>query len=156
LIEAPAFVRRNKRWIGVGIAAAALVAIAASLALDPRSPPPPKAPPAPLDSVVRVDPSSGAVVQVGARNLPLEHRSPVRMQIGEGGVWLLMSGDLFRLDPSSGRVQTSVPNLDRFGIGRAAIWASNAIPVTPTRIGTLESIDPATGGLLTSTAGSSC
>ena len=151
LIDAPALARRHRGWIGAGVAAV-LVAIAATLALVPRSPPPPTVPLASLNSVIEIDPGSGKITKQGATDLSLggANFGRLKMAVGEGALWLLAYPDLFRLDPITGAFGFSVPNVGDFALGLGAVWESAG---SPGGGGGLQAIDPATGALLISSAG---
>jgi hypothetical protein len=146
LIEPPPFARRHRGWVAGGVAVA-LVGIATSLAFALRSAPPSRTPRAPLNSVVKIDPATGRITQQGAKDLAIDTNfSYPKMATGEGALWLLSNPDLFQLDPAEGVVQASISNTSDFTVGRGAIWVAQIG-------GGLESVDAATGVVLSHAAG---
>ena len=73
------------------------------------------------------------------------------MAIGEGAIWLLADPNLLQLDSTTGAFRSSLPNIRDFTIGQGAIWVVAGF-AGGDAVG-LQAIDPATGDVLTHTAG---
>jgi streptogramin lyase/predicted Ser/Thr protein kinase len=102
----------------------------------------------PLGSVVRLDPTTGAIAQtIRAGTASLNAGSSPGLAAGEGGVWVGNVGYVLHVDPVNGTLRETIP-VQSFSVepivGFRAVW------VATDRNGSLLGINPATDALLPS------
>ena len=139
-IEPPPFARRYGGWV-VGAAAVVIAALAAAVFLTSsgNEPSPPTGPPD--HSMVEINPSTGDVhTVIPDVAFSSERAIPIRIAVGEGGVWLLSGSTLVHVDQISKNVEDTI-ELDSFltgslAIGYRTVWVSG--------MGGFDRIDPAT------------
>jgi len=100
----------------------------------------------PLDSVVRLDPTTGKVAQtVSGLVVAVRDQSAVGFAAGEGGVWLGNRPNVEHIDPVTGTLRASIDVPSFFlnlAIGFRTVWVAGGAP------NYLGRINPATDALL--------
>jgi streptogramin lyase/predicted Ser/Thr protein kinase len=149
---APPGARRRSMLIGLGAVLMLLVigiAILASRGGETREPPiaaeNPAEPTVPRDSLVQIDAKTGEIVSV-ARILTTSQTLP-QIEVGEGGVWLLVGPTVTHVDPTDGTIVGTVDlganagaTFDSIAVGSRTVWVG-ALPG-------LVRINPATDQML--------
>ena len=132
--------RRRSMLIGLGAVLALLVvgiAILASRSDETGQPPPsaqgPSASTVPLNSLFQIDPATGAIVSE-LTSMPTSVDNRPQIEVGEGGVWILVGPNVVHVDPTDGTIVGTVnvsggtaTAFDSIAVGSRTVWVG-AIP----------------------------
>ena len=145
--------RRRSVLIGLGAVLAVLVVgvgVAVSRGGETGEPPPSAQSPAagtvPLNSLVEIDPETGEIVSEPT-SIPTASDNRPQIEVGEGGVWVLVGPNVVHVDPTDGTIVGTVglsggssSAFDSIAVGSRTVWIG-AVPG-------IVRINPATDGML--------
>jgi hypothetical protein len=108
--------RRRRRNILIGLGAGiALIAVGIGILASRNDEPGAAVPPAegpapatvPLDSLLQIDPETGKTISTPVELPTTQDQSP-QVEVGEGGIWVLVGPNLVHVDPNDGTIVGTV------------------------------------------------